>query len=37
MEVSFDTLQDLEKIVEMGFQEGFAAAHQNLDEVLLRA
>lgn len=37
VEVSFDSLEDLEKIVEMGFQEGFAAAHQNLDEVLLNA
>jgi uncharacterized protein YndB with AHSA1/START domain len=32
--ISFDTVEDLEKIVEMGFQDGFAAAHNNLDEVL---
>ena len=32
--VSFNSEADLEKIVEMGFQEGFAAAHGNLDELL---
>jgi uncharacterized protein YndB with AHSA1/START domain len=32
--VSFDSLEDLEKIVEMGFKEGFAMAHGNLDELL---
>ena len=34
VEVEFDSEADLEKIVEMGFKEGFAAAHNNLDEVL---
>lgn len=34
VEVTFDSLEDLEKIVEMGFKEGFTAAHGNLDEVL---
>lgn len=34
VEIIFPTEADMEKIVEMGFQEGFAAAHQNLDEVL---
>jgi len=28
------TEADLEKIIEMGFKEGFAAAHNNLDELL---
>jgi uncharacterized protein YndB with AHSA1/START domain len=32
--ISFDTEADLHKIIEMGFKEGFAAAHQNLDELL---
>jgi len=34
VDVKFDSEADLEKIVEMGFQEGFAAAHKNLDELL---
>lgn len=34
VEVTFKSEEDLQKIVEMGFQEGFAAAHNNLDEVL---
>lgn len=29
----FEKIEDLEKIIEMGFQEGFAAAHGNLDEI----
>ena len=36
IDVSFDSEADLEKIVEMGFKEGFAAAHTNLDELLAR-
>lgn len=36
VEVSFDSEADLEKIVEMGFKEGFTAAHSNLDELLER-
>jgi uncharacterized protein YndB with AHSA1/START domain len=34
VEVAFDNEADLEKIVEMGFKEGFAMAHDNLDELL---
>ncbi|WP_205511611.1 SRPBCC family protein [Longitalea arenae] len=34
MEITFASEADLEKIVEMGFKEGFAAAHTNLDELL---
>ena len=34
VEVTFASVDDLEKIVEMGFQEGFTAAHENLDELL---
>src|SRR5690606_22037490 len=29
--LSFDTLEDLEKIIAMGFKEGFSAGLQNLD------
>jgi uncharacterized protein YndB with AHSA1/START domain len=32
--ITFDSEADLDKIVEMGFKEGFAAAHKNLDELL---
>lgn len=35
VEVTFDSQADLEKIVELGFEKGFAAAHGNLDELLL--
>jgi uncharacterized protein YndB with AHSA1/START domain len=34
VEISFSSVADLEKIIEMGFKEGFAAAHTNLDELL---
>lgn len=34
VEITFSSREDLEKIVEMGFEEGFAAAHGNLDEIL---
>ena len=32
--VKFSSVADLEKIIEMGFQEGFTMAHGNLDELL---
>lgn len=32
--ISFDTLSNLEKIVEMGFEEGFRSALANLDDIL---
>ncbi|GAB3171834.1 SRPBCC family protein [Telluribacter humicola] len=32
--ITFPTQADLEKIVEMGFETGFAAAHENLDALL---
>ena len=32
--ISFPTEEAIEKIVEMGFKEGFTAAHNNLDELL---
>lgn len=32
--LSFDELSDLEKIIEMGFKEGFTMAMGNLDELL---
>lgn len=34
IEITFASQKDLEKIVEMGFQEGFTAAHDNLDKLL---
>lgn len=34
VEITFASVADLEKIVEMGFEEGFTAAHGNLDELL---
>lgn len=34
VELTFATEEDLNKIIEMGFKEGFAAAHNNLDELL---
>ncbi|HEY6503696.1 MAG TPA: SRPBCC domain-containing protein [Chitinophagaceae bacterium] len=36
IEIKFATVEDLEKIIEMGFQEGFTAAHGNLDELLAK-
>jgi len=36
VEVTFASEEDLKKIVEMGFKEGFAAAHANLDELLAK-
>ena len=32
--ISFASKVDLEKIVSMGFKEGFSAAHENLDKLL---
>lgn len=34
VEITFSSEADMEKIVEMGFKEGFAMAHNNLDEIL---
>ena len=34
VEMTFDSEAALEKIIDMGFKEGFAAAHRNLDELL---
>jgi uncharacterized protein YndB with AHSA1/START domain len=36
IDLSFDQLEDLEKIVEMGFKEGFTSALDNLDELLIQ-
>ena len=33
-DISFTSVEYLEKIIEMGFKEGFTAAHTNLDELL---
>lgn len=34
--ITFESVADMEKIVEMGFEEGFTMAHGNLDELLKR-
>lgn len=34
VEITFDSEEDMKKIVEMGFEEGFTMAHGNLDELL---
>lgn len=34
VEISFASEEDMKKIVEMGFKEGFSQAHGNLDELL---
>jgi len=34
IDITFSNEADLEKIIEMGFSEGFTAAHGNLDELL---
>ncbi len=36
VEVTFKSEEDMETIIKMGFKEGFAAAHDNLDELLAR-
>ena len=34
VEITFESVEALEKIIEMGFKEGFTMAHSNLDELL---
>jgi uncharacterized protein YndB with AHSA1/START domain len=34
VEIDFDSEEDMNKIIEMGFKGGFAMAHGNLDELL---
>jgi uncharacterized protein YndB with AHSA1/START domain len=34
VEITFEKEADIEKIIEMGFKEGFTMAHDNLDELL---
>jgi len=36
VEITFKSEADLEKILEMGFKEGFTMAHGNLDELLAK-
>ena len=36
IDLTFASEEDMQKLVEMGFKEGFAAAHTNLDELLAR-
>lgn len=36
IEIKHETLADLEKIIEMGFKEGFTMALENLDDVLAK-
>ncbi len=33
-EITFPSEEELQKTLEMGFEEGFTAAHSNLDELL---
>jgi len=35
IEISYDSIADLEKYIELGFKEGFTMALENLDELLL--
>jgi len=35
VKLTFSSLAELEKLTEMGFKEGFAMAHTNLDELIL--
>ena len=37
VEITFASEKDLQTIVEMGFQEGFSMAHDNLDELFANA
>jgi uncharacterized protein YndB with AHSA1/START domain len=34
VKIDFKSKEDLDKIVEMGFKEGFSMAHENLDKLL---
>ncbi|MFI0430963.1 SRPBCC domain-containing protein [Mariniflexile sp. HMF6888] len=34
IEISFDKVEDIQKIIDMGFKEGFTAALENLDDYL---
>ena len=36
VELNFASEAELERLIEMGFREGFASAHNNLDEVLAK-
>jgi uncharacterized protein YndB with AHSA1/START domain len=36
VEITFDNEEDMNKLLEMGFEEGFTAAHGNLDELLAK-
>jgi len=36
VDLSFDSTESMEKLIEMGFKGGFAMAHNNLDELLAK-
>ena len=36
IEITFASEEDMKKIIEMGFEAGFTAAHGNLDEILAK-
>ena len=36
VEITFSSEADMQKVMEMGFESGFTAAHDNLDEILER-
>ncbi len=33
-EITYNSIEDMQKMMDMGFEEGFAIAHGNLDELL---
>jgi uncharacterized protein YndB with AHSA1/START domain len=36
VDISFDKEEDMNRIIEMGFEQGFAMGHDNLDELLAK-
>lgn len=36
IEITFSSIENMEKIIEMGFKEGFTMAHGNLDRLLAK-
>jgi hypothetical protein len=36
VEITFSSIENMEKIIEMGFKEGFTTAHGNLDKLLAK-
>ena len=36
VDITFDSIESFEKTIEIDFKEGFASAHNNLDELLMK-